>query len=50
MEYFKEELYYDDARMHRDHQYEASLESIEKNQLLMGKRSTEIVRKSRTVD
>ena len=37
MEYFKEELYYDDARMHRDHQYEASLESIEKNQLLMGK-------------
>ena len=36
MEYFKEELYYDDARLHRDLLYEASLDSLHKEELVLG--------------
>ena len=39
MEYFKEELYYDDARLLRESQYEASLESIRKNEQILGRSS-----------
>ena len=47
MEYFKEELYYDDARLLRESQYEASLESIRKNEQILGRSSAQGMRRSR---